>query len=73
LRGQALDATRLQQAAHTAVEAASPIDDLRGTAHYRRAIIAPLVGRTLHYAAQMAQGTSVPFQTQRGLAVEAIF
>jgi hypothetical protein len=27
----------------------------------------------LHYAVQMAQGTRVPFQMQRGLAVEAIF
>lgn len=73
LRGQRLDAEHLQQAARAAVEEASPIDDLRGTAHYRRAVIAPLVGRTLHYAVQMARGTSVPFQTQRGLAVEAIF
>jgi hypothetical protein len=27
----------------------------------------------LQYAVQMAQGTRIPFQQQRGLAVEAIF
>jgi hypothetical protein len=27
----------------------------------------------LHYALQMAQGARVPFQRQRGLAVEAVF
>jgi len=73
LQGQRPDAERLQQVARAAVEEASPIDDIRGTAHHRRAIIAALVRRTLHYAVQMAQGTSVPFQTQRGLAVGAIF
>lgn len=73
LSGQRPDAERLQQAAQAAVEEASPIDDLRATAHYRRAVIAPLVRRTLHYAVQMAEGTSLPFPTQRGLAVETIF
>jgi carbon-monoxide dehydrogenase medium subunit len=73
LSGQRPEAERLQQAAEAAVQEASPIDDIRGTAHYRRSVIAPLVRRTLHYAVQMAQGTSFPFPTQRGLAVEAIF
>ncbi len=73
LRGQRLDAERLQQAARAAMQEARPIDDIRGTAHHRRAIVESLTKRTLHYAVQMAQGTSFPFQTQRGLAVEAIF
>jgi carbon-monoxide dehydrogenase medium subunit len=73
LRGQPVSPERLQQAADAAVEAAQPIDDIRGTAAHRRRIIAPLVQRTLHYAVQMAQGTHLPFQMQRGLAVEAIF
>jgi carbon-monoxide dehydrogenase medium subunit len=73
LRGQRLDAARLQQAAQAAVEAAQPIDDIRGSAAHRRRVVAPLVQRTLHYAVQMAQGTRLPFQMQRGLAVEAIF
>jgi carbon-monoxide dehydrogenase medium subunit len=73
LTGQRPDAERLEQAARAAMEEVSPIDDIRGTASYRRAIIAPLVRRTLHYAVQMAQGTSLPFRTQRSLAVEATF
>jgi len=73
LRGQSIDAERLQQVAHAAAQAARPLDDIRGSAAHRRAVIAPLVQRTLQYAVQMAQGSHVPFQMQRGLAVEAIF
>jgi len=73
LRRQSVDAARLQQAAQAAGEAAQPIDDIRGTAAHRRRVIAPLVQRTLQYAVQMAQGMPIPFQTQRGLAVEAVF
>lgn len=73
LRGQRLDAERIQQAAQAAMQEARPIDDIRGTAHHRRAIVESLTRRTLDYAMQMAQGKSFPFQTQRGLAVEAIF
>ena len=73
LRGQSVDAERLQQVAHAAAQAANPIDDIRGTAAHRRAVVVPLVQRTLHYAVQMAQGSRLPFQMQRGLAVEAIF
>lgn len=73
LRGQRLDAARLQQAAQTAAEAARPIDDIRGTAAHRRRVIAPLVQRTLQYAAQMAGGNRLPLQMQRGLAVEALW
>jgi len=73
LRGQRLEAERIQQAARAAMEEARPIDDIRGTAHHRRAIVESLTRRTLDYAMQMAQGKNFPFQTQRGLAVEAIF
>ena len=73
LRGQRLDAARIQQAAQVAMEEARPIDDIRGTAQHRRAIVAALTRRTVHRAEQMAQGTSFPFHTQRSLAVEAIF
>lgn len=73
LTGHTPSAERLQQAAQAAVAAASPIDDIRGTASHRRAIVAPLVQRTLHYAVQMAQGANLSFETQRGLAVEAVF
>ena len=73
LTGQAPEAARLQQAAQAAEAAARPIDDIRGAAAHRRAVVAPLAQRTLTYAAQMAQGAELPFETQRGLAVEALF
>jgi carbon-monoxide dehydrogenase medium subunit len=73
LRGFPVTDERLQQAAQAAVQAARPIDDIRGSAAHRRLVIAPLVQRTLHYAVQMAQGTPLPFQRQRSLAVEAVF
>jgi len=73
LRDQRPDATLIQQVARTAMQEARPIDDIRGTARHRRAIVEALVGRTLRSALQMAQGADVPFQHQRGLAVEARF
>jgi aerobic carbon-monoxide dehydrogenase medium subunit len=73
LRGQSVDAEHLQQAAQAAVQAASPVDDIRGTAAHRRLVIAPLVQRTLRYAVQMAQGTRFSLSMQRSLAVEAAF
>jgi hypothetical protein len=54
------------------MEDARPIDDIRGTARHRRAIVEALAGRTLRSAVQMAQGTIFPFHTQRALAVEAM-
>lgn len=73
LRGQPVDAAHIQQAAQAAVQAARPLDDIRGSAAHRRLVIAPLVQRTLQYAVQMAQGSQLSFATQRGLAVEAMF
>jgi carbon-monoxide dehydrogenase medium subunit len=72
LRGRRLDAMAIQRAAQAAMEEARPIDDIRGTAQHRRAIVEALVGRTLQSAVRMAQGTSIPFQTQRALAVGAM-
>jgi aerobic carbon-monoxide dehydrogenase medium subunit len=72
LCGQRLEAGLIQQAARAATEDARPIDDIRGTARHRRAIVEALTGRTLRSAIQMAQGVSFPFQTQRALAVEAM-
>jgi carbon-monoxide dehydrogenase medium subunit len=72
LRGQRLEAGLIQQAARAAMAEASPIDDIRGTARHRRAIVEALTGRTLRSAIQMAQGVSLPFRTQRALAVEAM-
>jgi len=72
LRGQRLDAGLIQQAARAATEDARPIDDIRGTARHRRAIVEALTERTLRSAIQMAQGANFAFQTQRALAVEAM-
>jgi carbon-monoxide dehydrogenase medium subunit len=72
LRGRRPDAVHIQQAARAAMEEAKPIDDIRGTARHRRAIVEALTGRTLRSATQMAQGLSFPFRTQRALAVEAM-
>lgn len=73
LLGQETTSERLEQAAQAAAGAVNPIDDIRGTAAHRRNIVTPLVRRTLQVAVQMAQGHAFPFETQRGLAVEAIF
>jgi aerobic carbon-monoxide dehydrogenase medium subunit len=73
LRGQRLDDELLQQAARVAAQEARPIDDIRGTAQHRLAIVASLTRRTLQHAVRMAQGGGLPFQAQRGLAVEAMF
>jgi carbon-monoxide dehydrogenase medium subunit len=72
LHGQRLEAGLIQQAAQAATEDARPIDDIRGTARHRRAIVEALTGRTLRSAIQMAQGANFPFQMQRALAVEAM-
>jgi carbon-monoxide dehydrogenase medium subunit len=73
LRSQRPDAALIQQAARAAMEEARPIDDIRGTARHRRAIVEALAGRTLRSAIQMAQGAILPFRTQRALAIEAMF
>ncbi len=73
LRGQRADAALIQRIALAAMVDARPIDDIRGTARHRRAIVEALTERTLRSAIQMAQGTSFPLRTQRALAVEAIF
>jgi carbon-monoxide dehydrogenase medium subunit len=72
LRGQRLEAGLIQEAAQAASEEARPIDDIRGTARHRRAIVAALTGRTVQAALQMAQGANLPFSRQRALAVEAM-
>ncbi len=55
LVGKRLDAPVVAQAARLAVEAASPIDDVRATGAYRRAMVETLVGRALR---QVGEGRS---------------
>ncbi len=47
LRGEVLDDARVEAAAQAAAQAARPIDDVRGSAEYRRAMVATLVRRAL--------------------------
>jgi carbon-monoxide dehydrogenase medium subunit len=56
LVGERPDPTLLAAAGSSAVEACSPIDDLRGSAEYRRAMIPVLVRRALSAALGRARG-----------------
>ncbi len=47
LRGQIMDAGRLEAAAEVAVQASRPIDDVRASARYRRHVVRILVRRAL--------------------------
>jgi CO/xanthine dehydrogenase FAD-binding subunit len=55
LIGKKLDEKAAQRAGELAIEAASPIDDMRGTAEYRRHVIGVLTRRALLGAAERAQ------------------
>ena len=48
LIGKSLDDATIDQAARLALNAARPIDDIRGTADYRREMVRVLVSRALH-------------------------
>ena len=56
LIGKPLDAAAIDNAARLAIEASQPIDDMRGTAEYRRHIVGVLTRRALAGAAQRARG-----------------
>jgi carbon-monoxide dehydrogenase medium subunit len=55
LRGRLLTEESISEAAQLAPQAATPIDDIRGSAGYRRAMVATLVARALR---QIAAGQS---------------
>lgn len=56
LRGKPLDAKNVQAAADAAHQAAQPHSDIRGTAEYKRVLVAALVKRAIGIAARRARG-----------------
>jgi CO/xanthine dehydrogenase FAD-binding subunit len=56
LSGQNLTAALIDQAAAAAASAAKPIDDVRGSADYRREMVAVIAGRALSIAWRRANG-----------------
>ncbi len=73
LRGRPITPELIEAAAREAQNRATPIDDIRGSASHRRAIVGVLTKRTLERAVEMAQQGSLPFSLQRSLAVQAVF
>jgi carbon-monoxide dehydrogenase medium subunit len=59
LRGKKIDGKTIQRAAEAAREAAEPQSDMRGSAEYKRALVAALVKRALAIAVQRARGERV--------------
>ena len=73
LAGRPVGQGLIDEAAHAAAEEARPIDDIRGSARHRRAIVEALTRRTIQYAVEMAQNEDTPFETLRSLSVEGTF
>ena len=73
LRGQVLTPELLDRVAQEAQALARPIDDIRGSADHRRAIVGVLTRRTLASAIDMVRSPPMSFEAQRRLAVEGVF
>ena len=73
LKGKELTPGRLDEAARLAVASVTPIDDVRGSASYRKSIVGALTKRTLDRAIEIARGNHVPYRLLRNLAVQAEF
>ena len=71
LKDKALDAEVLHAAAEQAMAQATPIDDVRGTAGYRRNMVGVLTRRTLEHAAAAANGGGIDYEACRRLAIQA--
>jgi carbon-monoxide dehydrogenase medium subunit len=59
LRGKKIDGKTIQRVAEAAREAAEPQSDMRGSADYKRALVAALVKRVLGIAVRRARGEQV--------------
>jgi carbon-monoxide dehydrogenase medium subunit len=59
LQGKAISDKTIQQAAEAAREAAEPQSDMRGSADYKRTLVAALVKRAIGIAARRARGEHV--------------
>ena len=70
LRGRTLGPELLQAAAEQAMSQASPIDDVRGTASYRREMVGVLTRRTLERAAEAVTGSALAYEDHRRLAIQ---
>jgi carbon-monoxide dehydrogenase medium subunit len=74
LRGQTITPELIETAAQEAQNRATPIDDVRATAAYRKAIVGVLTQRTLERAVDMARAAApIPFEVQRRLAIQTAF
>jgi CO/xanthine dehydrogenase FAD-binding subunit len=65
LLGGAADPATFRVAAEAAAAAARPIDDVRASADYRRAMLVVVVARTLAAAAARARGEDIPVPASR--------
>jgi aerobic carbon-monoxide dehydrogenase medium subunit len=73
LRGQTITPGLIEAAAQEAQNRATPIDDVRATAMYRKTIVGVLAQRTLERAVDMARAAPLPFEMQRRLAIQTAF
>ena len=73
LRGQTITPELIQAVAQEAQDRVTPIDDIRGSAAYRKTIVGVLTQRTLEQAIGMARGEAPSFQLLRSLAVQTAF
>ena len=72
-RGRPITPALIEAVAREAQDGVTPIDDIRGSASHRKAIVGVLTKRTLERAVEMARQGSMPFSLQRSLAVQATF
>ena len=73
LKGRPVDAESLREVANAAMAKATPIDDVRGTARYRREMVGVLTRRTLEHAAAAATGAPLPYEDHRRYAIQTAF